>query len=155
MILIFYFYKKKWCLELVWLCQGWKTFSICKLIPIIFQNHYIINFQILRGHTLFKINEVSSANNLANDYKIFMTSASTGAHLECWSLRTTLCCLSLRKLWKNLSKFPEIPRVSSLYKIFMQNFIKCFRNIRKNTSYFKWWIMTKIWVNTRNNWQNW
>ena len=44
------------------------------------------------------------------------TPVSTGAYLECWPLRATLCCLSLKKLWNNLSKFPEIPRVSSLYK---------------------------------------
>ena len=42
------------------------------------------------------------------------TPANTGAHMECWPLRTTLCCLLLKKLSNNLSKLPEIPIVSSL-----------------------------------------
>ena len=86
-----------------------------------------------KSHTV-ENNEVSSANNLTDDSKFpgrllmyikkssspnidpWGTPASTGTHLECCPLRTTLCCLSLRKLWNNLSKFPEIPKVSSLYK---------------------------------------
>ena len=43
--------------------------------------------------------------------------ASIHAHLKCWPLRVTLWCLSLKKLWINLSKFSEIPKVSTLYKI--------------------------------------
>ena len=34
----------------------------------------------------------------------------------------------------------------------MPNFIKCFRNVKKITSNFKWWIMIKIWINTVYNW---
>ena len=34
----------------------------------------------------------------------------------------------------------------------MPNFIKCFSNVKKITSNFKWWIMIKIWINTVYNW---
>ena len=61
-------------------------------------------------------NEVSSSNNLADHSEFlgrslmhikkssganidpWVTLTSTGAHLERWPLRTTLCCLSIRKL---------------------------------------------------------
>ena len=46
----------------------------------------------------------------------WVTPASTGAHLECWPLKTTLHSLSPGKLWNNLGKFSEIPNISSLYK---------------------------------------
>ena len=79
-------------------------------------------------------NEISPANNLADDSKLIPNhlislmyikknsdpnidhwgiSARTGAHLEYWPLRTTLCSLSQTMFWNNLSKFPEIPRVSN------------------------------------------
>ena len=43
------------------------------------------------------------------------TPARIGAQSESWPLRTTLWCLSLRKLQNRFRSFPDIPRDSSLY----------------------------------------
>ena len=43
------------------------------------------------------------------------TPARIGAQSESWPLRTTLWCLSLRKLRNRFSRFPDIPRDSNFY----------------------------------------
>ena len=43
------------------------------------------------------------------------TPARIGAQSESWPLRTTLWCVSLRKLQNGFRSFPDIPRDSSLY----------------------------------------
>ena len=77
-----------------------------------------------KSHTV-ENNEVSSANNLADDSKFCGRSlmyikkssgpnidpwgnpARTEAHLVCWRLRPTFCCLSRRKLWLNFLTYQE------------------------------------------------
>lgn len=65
----------------------------------------------LAGRSLIKVKK-------SNDIKTEPCGSPvrTGAKFDFCPLRNTLCCLILKKLWNNLKRVPDMPKVSSLYK---------------------------------------